>query len=256
MTHGTRSSYVRGCKCADCRAANARYTKVAKYRSDKGISTLVDAQPVREHLAMLRAHGVGKRTIAQRAGVAQTVVNRLIGIDNSRPARRVHPDTARKLLAVTLDDHADGAFVDGTGTRRRLQALVAIGWPQAHLAARIGWSPSNFGVLIHDRELVTAATAGLVRDLYDDLSMQPGPSERARTYARKRAWAPPLAWDDIDNPHDIPAEIRKPTRGVNPEDVLELYEAGENIHAIAGRFGISTNSVHTLVARGRRQVAS
>lgn len=256
MTHGTRSSYVRGCKCADCRAANTRYAKLAKYRSDKGISTLVDAAPVKAHLAQLRAAGVGKRTIAQRAGVAQTVVNRLIGIDHSKPARRVHPDTAAKLLAVTAEAVADGQVIDGTGTMRRAQALVAIGWTQADLAARIGWTLGNFNGLVHGRRDVTVGTARLVADLYDRLSMRPGPSQRARNISARYGWAPPLAWDDIDNPAEQPAERRKARQGVPVEDVLELYQAGETIDAIAQRFGLSPTSVHTMIGRARRQVAS
>lgn len=255
MTHGTRSSYVRGCKCADCRAANTRYAKLAKYRSDRGISTLVDAAPVRAHLELLRANGVGKRTIAQRAGVAQTVVNRLIGIDHSRPAQRVHPNTARKLLAVTLDDLADGQTVPGIGTQRRLQALVAIGWTQAALAARIGWTLGNLNALVHGRRDVAAATHRLVADLYDELSMRPGPSQRARNLAARRSWAPPLAWDDIDNPNEQPAERRSARQGVAVEDVLELYQAGETPDAIAQRFGISVTSIHTYLRRAR-EVAS
>lgn len=256
MTHGTRSSYVKGCKCHACRAANARYAKLAKYRSDKGISVLVDSAPVKAHLAMLREHGIGKRTIAARSGVALTVVSRLIGIDNSRPARRVHPDTARKLLAVTLDAHADGAVVDGTGTRRRLQALVALGWTQTELANHIGWTTANLNNLILGDDDVTRATADLVADLYERLSMRPGPSTRAMGVARRRGWAPPLAWDNIDDPAEQPAELRNPRQGVAVEDVLELHDAGETVPAIAQRFGIAASSIHMMIGRARRQVAS
>lgn len=257
MTHGTRANYVRGCKCADCRAANARYTKLAKYRSDKGISTLVDAAPVKAHLAQLRAAGVGKRTIAQRAGVAQTVVNRLIGIDHSKPARRVHPDTARKLLAVTIDDHADGTFIPSTGATRRIQALVSIGWTQTELGRRIGWTTANLNrITLGQVDNITRATYKLINDLYDELSMRPGPSQRARNLAARRSWAPPLAWDDIDNPNEQPAERRSTRQGVAVEDVLELYQAGEIPDAIAHRFGIAPTSVHTMIGRARRQVAS
>lgn len=256
MTHGTRSSYVRGCKCHHCRAANARYAKLAKYRSDKGISTLVDAGPVKAHLAMLREHGVGKRTIAARAGVAQTVVDRLLGIAPDRPAIKVRPDTAKRLLAVTINEHAPGAIVDATGTRRRLQALVALGWTQTKLAASIGWTTANLNNLILSDDDVTRATADLVADLYERLSMRPGPSTRASAVARRRGWAPPLAWDNIDDPAEQPAELRNPRQGVAVEDVLELYDAGETVAAIAQRFSIAASSVHTMIGRARRQVAS
>lgn len=254
--HGTRASYVRGCKCADCRAANARYAKVAKYRANRGISTLIDAAPVKAHLDQLRAHGIGKRTIAARSGVAMTVINRLIGIDHSRPARRIHPDTARKLLAVTVDDHAGGAFIDATGTRRRLQALVALGWTQTELGRRIGWTTANLNALILRSDTVTRATADLVTELYEQLSMRLGPSTRARSVATRRGWAPPLAWDNIDNPNEQPTERRDPRRGIDALDILELYEAGERVDAIAQRFGLSEGSISTYLRRARQQVAS
>lgn len=257
MTHGTRSSYVKGCKCDLCRAANARYTKVAKYRSDKGISTLVDAAPVKAHLQQLRAAGVGRRTIAARSGVSLTVISRLIGIDRHRPARRIHPDTARKLLAVTTSDQADGTFIDATGARRRLQALVTLGWTQTEIAARIGWTTANLNrITLGHVDNITRGTHQLIDELYEQLSMLPGPSQRARGVAQRRGWLPPLAWDDIDDPTEQPTGdfIRRHDR-IDPLDVQELHQAGETKDAIAQRLGIARSSVDTYLARAR-QLAS
>lgn len=254
MSHGTRASYVKGCKCAPCRAANARYAKLAKYRADKGITVLVDAAPVKAHLEQLRAAGIGKRTIAARSGVALTVISRLIGIDTSRPARRVHPDTARKLLAVTVDDHADGSFTDALGARRRLQALVALGWTQTEIATRIGWTTANLNrITLGHVAQVTRATHTLIDELYEQLSMRPGPSTRAQGVARRRGWVPPLAWDDIDDPLEQPAVdlVRRSDR-VDPLDVLELHKAGETRDAIAQRLGIARTSIDTYIARARQ----
>lgn len=100
-------------------------------------------------------------------------------------------------------------LVDATGTRRRVQALSALGWSQSYLGERFGvgvsavqqWTVSS---------LVQAKTATSVRRLYDELSMTPGPSARARGWAAKRGWPPPLAWDDdtIDDPAARPYRPR------------------------------------------------
>jgi hypothetical protein len=89
-------------------------------------------------------------------------------------------------------------LVDATGTRRRLQALAAIGWPPRALAERLGIQPDN----ILRRHRVRVGTARLVAAVYDQLSMTPGPDTRSAAAARRRGWAPPLAWDDdsIDDP--------------------------------------------------------
>jgi hypothetical protein len=67
-------------------------------------------------------------------------------------------------------------------------------------------------------EQVTAGRARQVAALYDDLSMTPPPetnqreriaASRSRNFARQRGWAPPLAWDDIDN-DEAPATVDAP----------------------------------------------
>jgi hypothetical protein len=94
-------------------------------------------------------------------------------------------------------------LVDATGTRRRLQALIAIGWPRRALAERLGTRPAN---ILRQRR-VRAGTARRVARVYDQLSMTPGPDPRCAEAARRRGWAPPLAWDDdqIDDPRAQPA---------------------------------------------------
>ena len=260
MRHGQRSTYVKGCKCDLCRAANARYAKLAKYRAETGRSTLVDSAPIKAHLEQLRAAGVGKRTIARQSGVSQTVVNRLLGIDHSKPATRIRPDTAQRLLAVRRDALADGAHIDATGTTRRLQALVTLVWSQTEIARRMGWTVANLNTItLGRRTQVSVATAQLVARIYDQLSMTPGPSSRARTVAAKHGWLPPLAWDDdtIDIPAaDARENVRTSDRvRLTIDDIDELLEHGETLEGIASRFGIKRNTVEQIMTRARRQAS-
>ena len=120
--------------------------------------------------------------------------------------------------------------VDSTGTARRLQALVAIGYTQTYLWDRLtgdGKRQNCHNLLTQDRPTVNAETARKVAELYDELSMTPGPSDRSRRKARYYGWAPPLAWDEdeIDNPE------AHPDRGAHlaikfPERYTELRELG------------------------------
>jgi hypothetical protein len=95
-------------------------------------------------------------------------------------------------------------MVDATGTGRRLRALQAIGWSWPLLAAELRVrSPRWPSKLASGRTpTVSRATAAQIAALYDRLSFTPGPSDVTRTWAAKRGWPPPLAWDDdqIDNP--------------------------------------------------------
>lgn len=88
--------------------------------------------------------------------------------------------------------------VSSLGTRRRLQALAAIGWPQTTLARMMGRDQRHVSQTMRG-ETVYLSTHRMVEALYRELSMKPGPSRRTKAHARSRGWAPPLAWDDIDN---------------------------------------------------------
>ncbi len=256
MTHGTRASYVKGCKCPPCRAANSRYAKLQSYRSQAGIVTLVDAGPVKAHVAMLRAAGVGRRTIAMRAGVSQTVIDRLVGINTEKPCNRVRPETARRILAVRTVDVAPGSIVDTTGTTRRLRCLVAIGWTQTELARRIGWSVCNLNsVVMSRRPSVTVDTARMVAALYDELSMTPGPSGRARSVASRHGWLPPLAWDDeqLDDAGHEPQDVRRKGgrgSGITLEDIEEAREQGyAGDQQVAWRLGVTRDTIAKIISR-------
>lgn len=106
-----------------------------------------------------------------------------------------------------------GPFVDATGTRRRVQALIAFGWPLPLIAdlLQVSWSLRHVAEL----DLVSRDLQLRTRQIYSRLSMippaghcPPHQTARARSYARRRSWDPPFAWDDdtIDDPAAQPAD--------------------------------------------------
>jgi hypothetical protein len=109
-------------------------------------------------------------------------------------------------------DHLSGRprIIDATGTRRRLEALMWLGWSRAVVGRRAGVSATNM-TRLRNATTVTTATAARIADVYDELSMSlPTGSAQAianvQNLARRRGYLPPLAWDDdtIDDPDFSP----------------------------------------------------
>lgn len=103
--------------------------------------------------------------------------------------------------------------VDGTGTRRRVQGLMALGHTAVQVADAAARSHVRVKLLFtleHTRQ-VTAEIAEAIRYTAQVLGGQPRPAgwvaDRARRYAEKRGWWPLDFWDDIDNdPEPGPVE--------------------------------------------------
>ncbi|MEU9498200.1 hypothetical protein [Streptomyces sp. NPDC048196] len=217
--HGYARYRLDGCRCYVCGYARAQYddnrTRAIAYGTWQ---PWVDAEPVRHHIRYLQSCDMGLRVIATAADVDR---KRLQGIVTGRPERgtgpqaHVRPALAAAVLAVepTLDNLGAATVINATGTTRRLQALGAAGWPQHHLAVRLGMSDGNFGATLR-RDRVIVRTARAVRGLYDEL-WRADPREhgvdsqaysRARNHAAAERWAPVGTWDDdtIDDPAAFP----------------------------------------------------
>lgn len=111
-----------------------------------------------------------------------------------------------------------GRAVPAIGTQRRIQALMRLGWTSTDIATEAGWQHRN-GVLRilngqkgRPTRWVERKTADTIAAIYARLSMQTPEMTptRARTRARaeRLGYAPPLAWDDIDNPDEQPQGTR------------------------------------------------
>jgi transcriptional regulator with XRE-family HTH domain len=224
--------------------------------------TLVDAEPVRQHIQQLQNAGLGWQRVAALAGVSTGAVSRILYGQPAAgwaPSKRIQPETATALLAVhaDLDALADSARIDATGARRRIHALMCLGWTQVEQAERIGWTPKNY-TRLHHSTLVRAVTARAIRAMYDDLSMTVAPDSPGATYARglakRRGYAPPLAWDDdtIDDPNAKPDLGEKvPSVDALLENLGELAEQRCEPEEIAARLGVTTGYLVELRRRAR-----
>lgn len=256
--HGTRTAYVvdrcrcRACTDASARAESRRRRMKAYGRYDSG---RVNAQPVRDHIAALMEYGIGMKRIAAVAGVSNATLGKIMYGEPSRntaPRERVEQHVADAVLAIkpALEHLGDTVTIDGTGTRRRIQALVSIGWSQTRIGERLGMAAANFNRTVRS-EYVRADTARRIKALYDELWNQPQTGDdwrsrisanRSRNYAKAHGWLPPLAWDDetIDDPATLPAVFEE-TPLVHGEeriaDIEFLIRTGAGQAEILSRLG-------------------
>lgn len=191
----------------------------------------------------------------------------------AREAKRLTQKRRRQQRAKPL-------LTDGTGTRRKLQALAAIGWRWEDLGERLAVKYATVQRRACGRyATVHVDTAARVDAVYNLLSMTPGPSKTTRARALAKGWAPPLAWDDsaIDDPSAEPnwgkprtdvvdaVAIRRVMAGElqfgklrGAEKTALLRQAGERytVSEISQRLHASGKSVQKWRDRARAEVAA
>ena len=223
----------------------------------------IDPRPAREHLAALRDAGLGVRRAALLAGLPTTTLRRIAAGERAR----IHAATAAAILAVPLPDVEQLAAVvsvDGTGTRRRIQALMRNGWPVPQIASRAGLARQTLYNAL-DGGRVAASTAATMALAYDELwDAAPDDSTpelaafvaRARAQAEAAGWPPPMAWDDdaIDDP-----AMPRPVDAVGASGRLRLdldewaflVRGGEEAERAAARFGVTLGAVEQAAGPSR-----
>ena len=216
FAHGDARRYRRGCRCTKCRAGANRSNIKNRYLRQTGRGTMRTPDRAVDHLLLLRAAGLDDKTIRQQTGICPDVMYRILrreGVIHARTETRI----ASVPIPTTAGPSSNRAYIPGHGTIRRLRALVAAGWFQAELARRLGKDKENLKQIIDRRESgqVTQYVADEVSDLYtalhdqkpEDHGLNRHYTERARTTAATRGWAPPAYWDpeDFDDPDFKPA---------------------------------------------------
>jgi hypothetical protein len=205
-----------------------------------------DSVKAQQHLAFLTESGMSLQEITRACGLAWPTLR------NIRSGGLILRSTEKRLLSVqpVLDARtAPESKVPALGTRRRLQALVAIGYTARYLSQRLGVQGVTVWRYCTRSERVELYMAKRVIELYDELHMTPGPSVKARNRARKCGWAPPLAFDDIDDPTEKPNVGDRIHLSV-AERIAELQEIGiRDRREIAQRLGVKPESVERALMR-------
>ncbi|MFI7448143.1 hypothetical protein ACIBQX_11650 [Nonomuraea sp. NPDC049714] len=230
-----------GCRCGPCRAANA--ASANRYRMGLMSGTHrrdVHAEPVRQHVQRLQNSGLGIPAIAELAGLDTQRLSALMyghPSKNQPPSKTVRPSTADKILAVHAGQVPTRGWLPAVGTRRRLQALAAIGWPIKHVGELAGLPDAHAHRILAapDGGRVKARTARAVAAVYDRLwnvdpagAGQLGASiRRVKKVAAAKGWLPPVAWDDLIDliGEDLEAELRRRVRLMDDGEIAACHYA-------------------------------
>jgi hypothetical protein len=104
------------------------------------------------------------------------------------------------------------ALRDGTITRRKLAALHALGYSWAYIGERLGRSQQSISKTLRHDTPVHWKTERAVASLYEELHLThpEGPyAHRTRLRAQREGFAPPAAWDRIEDIHERPKGVLK-----------------------------------------------
>lgn len=211
----------------------AKSWRTRRYLAGGG-SVLADAEPLRPIILELRSR-MSWPAVARLCG---TTSHRHVREIADGTIRRVNHDMAANIRAAagrTLDDGK--SLVTALGARRRMQALMALGYSAATLSTESGYTEGNMKKLVRgDLDVITAATHKRMRDTFDRLCMTPPVARnrnekawitRNQNRAEAAGWPVPLAWDCIDDPREKPSHWTVPTPAaplVDEEVVRRLIE--------------------------------
>jgi hypothetical protein len=229
---------------------DARYRKQYKYRRYQGIPTsLVPADQARAHINRMLELGWSANALEQMAGgrVTSTTLMNL--------AYSVHPTIERTTQAAVLSipitlaptPHVDDrALIPAQGAERRVRALMRIGWTHDAMRAECRIETAHLARGTYPTTVVRKWRA--IDDMYQRLCMRRGPSMVAADRACRAGFAPPLAWNDIDDPGEEPNGWRRGVldRAVELRD-LDAQRVG--ITEACRRLGASREAIERWCAR-------
>lgn len=198
----------------DQAARNRRHDKVRRLRYHQmrsaGIDpSMVPAAEVRAHVHRLMELGWSARSIVQASGADISHCG-VTGLAQGRTEM-----TQRSTLGILDLSEAspvpptveDGAWVPAFGAVRRIQALLMMGWSHDDLSEVTGLITRRVARQARGPQSIRAKNWRAIDRAFRALQTRRGPSPKARDLARGRGYAPPAAWDNIDNPHERPQGV-------------------------------------------------
>ncbi|URN11316.1 hypothetical protein LUW77_03215 [Streptomyces radiopugnans] len=205
--HGTEARYQGSttrppCRCRTCITGWSRVGQRRELARLQGRPASIPSAAITAHIKTLTDSGMSAGQIAAAVGVnSSTICEHAEG-----RWLKIHRTTAEKILTVQPGQYGNLGQVPALGTRRRIQALYAIGHGVTALAAATGLTANGIAKIAYGQaETVSARTRDTIAATYRTLATQPGASHRAQQRATRQHWAPPAAWDDdIDNPDARP----------------------------------------------------
>jgi hypothetical protein len=151
------------------------------------------------------------------------------------------------------DTHLGAArTVPSLGCQRRVRALQRLGWSLSAIAQEAGWNSPQALQYVMRSNSIYRESRDRICEVFERLAMKIPPatsgSIRARNRAIRNGYAPPLAWDDIDDPDE------RPKLGVHRKrDTLAEYrwllDGGVSHFSAVQQLGISEAAVLRAIER-------
>jgi len=260
--HNTLTCYTNyGCRLPECVERKNAWHRERNQALRAGTwQPLQDAAPVREHVHRLLAAGLTPWRIADLAGTDRENITDLIQSRGTRRGvrHRTSAEFAAKVLAVK-PAAASPSRVDATGAHRRIQALVARGWPLLHVGRQLGMNRQRPEQILRVERIYTF-TRDRIADGYPRVAaLRPEShgvprhkARHAREWAKANRWAPPKYWADrmdaIDDPHF------EPLYGIGKgallaADARELFAYGVPVEQAAERLGVTKAHLYQELLR-------
>ncbi|QHE74471.1 hypothetical protein GFS60_08175 (plasmid) [Rhodococcus sp. WAY2] len=191
------------------------------------VDTSVDTVDVRYHINALMCAGMTTALIADLASVPVATIRSL----RSTSTRTTTSAIADAILSITFHPSRGRDLTPAVGARRRLRALNAMGYGDPSLAHRLNVEV-DVVTSMPEKGLIPSELWEAVDEIYDELSMRPGPDADLREQARAEGLVPPLGWDDdeIDNPKARSHERERATGAVAADEVVIVRRlSGEQV---------------------------
>ena len=238
----------------------ARWRKQWTIERSRGLKRVTSPKQAQVHVQTLTAqHGFSIRSIADASGVAAGTISAL----NRGICSGLKVSTEKLILAVTVEailSRPNGRrFVPNIGARRRLQALLVIGYRHSDLRPKLGFNSAL--VLSQAGTWISQYKHDKVKEVYEQLWNRPGPAPlTSRARAANRGYLPPLAWDEesIDDPSAEPETGDAIAKGdALVEDVEFLIRTGAAAEEIEQRTGMEWPSIERQLYRyGRNDLVA
>lgn len=161
----------------------------------------VSADLAREVLSDLSRSGWTDKNICYATGLT----TRALGYIRAGKTKFCRYETLAALRVLTTHDVVGRKLVPVWPARRRLQSLCAIGVTVADLVRFLDVPRSTlYNIMCRDsfNGRVDRDVADKICELFDQLAYKPVSSPVK--LALNNNWVPPMWWDDIDNPKEIP----------------------------------------------------
>ena len=157
--HGDQLRYIAGCRCEECRKANAdRERKYAQLRKSGMGNPVVPADAAREHLRRLSEAGVGIGSVVDATGVSRAILGKI----KAGTRKNIRRANEQKILAVPMDYIADGAFIDAGPTWNLINKTMEDGGFTRQRIAQAVHGPGAKKIWL-SKKLVTLRSAVRVR---------------------------------------------------------------------------------------------